>query len=198
MARERITLDHDGGVSSVDATPQMQVSWDHLYSAARMQIPDGAYHLGRGVIAAGQDSNSAWTQMENGERLCADLVIGADGVGSAVRCSMLPDVRGPNYAGYVAWRALVPERLLPATSSTVLSDCFAFYHMPGGQALGHTVSSVDGQLEPGKQRYNGIWYRRSPDLDAILTGQDDRVHRYSLPPSRRQVRQGPRAGGSSP
>lgn len=136
VARERITLDHAGSVASLIATPQMQVSWDHLYIAARTAIPDDAYHLGRGAIAAGQDGAGAWLELEGGERIRADLVIGADGIGSAVRRSMLPDVRGASHAGYVAWRALVPERLLPTSASEVLSDRFAFYHMRGGQVLG--------------------------------------------------------------
>ncbi len=38
----------------------------------------------------------------------ADLLVCADGVGSPARRRLLPDVR-PAYAGYVAWRGMVPE-----------------------------------------------------------------------------------------
>jgi 2-polyprenyl-6-methoxyphenol hydroxylase-like FAD-dependent oxidoreductase len=182
MARERITLDRAGAVTSIDATPQMQVSWDHLYVAVRMQIPDDAYHLGRGTVAAGQDDGGAWLELEDGTRIHADLVIGADGIGSAVRRSLLPQDSGPLYTGYVAWRALVPERLLPATAADMLSDRFAFYHMPGGQALGYTVAGARGELAPGERRYNAVWYRTTPDLPATLTDRTGRVHPYSLPP----------------
>jgi 2-polyprenyl-6-methoxyphenol hydroxylase-like FAD-dependent oxidoreductase len=182
VAQARITLDRDGSVASVMNTPQMQVSWDHLYIAARSAIPDDAYHLGRGAVAAGQDGDGAWLELEGGERIRANLVIGADGIGSTVRRSMLPGVHGPRYAGYVAWRALVPERLLPASASEVLSDRFAFYHMRGGQALGYTVSGPEGELEPGKRRYNAVWYRTTPDLQATLTDREGRAHPFSLPP----------------
>jgi 2-polyprenyl-6-methoxyphenol hydroxylase-like FAD-dependent oxidoreductase len=182
VARERITFDQDGVVTSIDATPQMQVSWDHLYVAVRMQIPDDAYHLGRGTVAAGQDGNDAWLEFEDGTRVHADLVIGADGIGSAVRRSMLPQDSGRSYAGYVAWRALVPERLLPATAADKLSDRFAFYHMPGGKALGYTVAGARGELAPGERRYNTVWYRSTPDLPATLTDRAGRMHPYSLPP----------------
>jgi 2-polyprenyl-6-methoxyphenol hydroxylase-like FAD-dependent oxidoreductase len=182
VARERITFARDGAVTSIDATPQMQVSWDHLYIAVRMQVSDDAYHLGRGTVAAGQEDDDAWLDLEDGNRIHADLVIGADGIGSAVRRSMLPQDGGPSYAGYVAWRALVPERLLSATAADMLSERFAFYHMPGGQALGYTVAGAQGELTPGERRYNAVWYRTTPDLPATLTDRAGRVHPYSLPP----------------
>ncbi len=182
VARERITFDRKGAVILIDATPQLQVSWDHLYVTVRMQIPDDAYHLGRGTVAAGQDDGGAWLELEDGTRIHADLVIGADGIGSAVRRALVPLDGGPLYAGYVAWRALVPERLLPATAADKLSDRFAFYHMPGGQALGYTVAGAQGELKLGKRRYNAVWYRMMPDLPATLTDRAGRVHPYSLPP----------------
>lgn len=183
VARERFTLDRNGAIASVSGPPQMQVSWDHLYLAARLEIPDDAYHLGRGAVAAGQDEAGAWIDLDDGERISADLIIGADGIGSAVRRSILPGDVAARYAGYVAWRVLVPERLLPVSASQVLSDRFAFFHMPGGQALGYTVSGAGGELTPGERRYNAVWYRTTPDLAATLTDRDGRVHSYSLPPS---------------
>ncbi len=182
VAKERITLASDGTIAAAGGPPQMQISWDHLYVATRMQIPDEAYHLGRGAIGAGQDAAGAWLELDHGERIRADLVIGADGIGSAVRRSMMPDAPGPRYTGYVAWRALVPERLLPVSAADVLSDRFAFFHMPGGQALGYTVTGANGELTPGQRRYNAVWYRTTPDLAATLTDRDGRVHPYSLPP----------------
>jgi hypothetical protein len=41
IARERFTLVRDGSVASLIDTPQMQVSWNHLYIAARTAISDG-------------------------------------------------------------------------------------------------------------------------------------------------------------
>ena len=42
-----------------------------------------------------------------GERVRADLLVGADGIGSIVRRLLHPRV-APRYAGYTAWRATVP------------------------------------------------------------------------------------------
>ncbi|MFF1348298.1 FAD-dependent monooxygenase [Streptomyces sp. NPDC058322] len=38
----------------------------------------------------------------------ADLVIGADGINSAVRRALFPDHPGPSYAGFTTWRVVVP------------------------------------------------------------------------------------------
>ncbi|MGX1883099.1 FAD-dependent monooxygenase [Streptomyces sp. NPDC055287] len=38
----------------------------------------------------------------------ADLVIGADGIGSAMRRALFPDHPGPAYSGITTWRAVVP------------------------------------------------------------------------------------------
>lgn len=43
----------------------------------------------------------------------ADLVIGADGIHSAVRGVLFPDHPGPSYAGFTAWRVLVPAPAEP-------------------------------------------------------------------------------------
>lgn len=182
VARERIVLGRSGEVLQRDPRPQMQISWDRLYLAVRQVIASQDHHVGRAVVAAGQDAGSAWLELDDGARVVADLVVGADGIGSAVRASIIPEDRGPSYAGYVAWRAIVPERLLPKTAAQTLSDRFAFYHMPGGQALGYTVPGAKGELEPGLRRYNAVWYRRDNDRNTTLTDRNGLTHPYSLSP----------------
>jgi 2-polyprenyl-6-methoxyphenol hydroxylase-like FAD-dependent oxidoreductase len=182
VAHERITLDGAGHVTQRNRAPQMQLSWDHLYLKTREAADEKAYHLGRAVIAAGQDALSAWLDLDDGTRVAADLVIGADGIGSAVRRALLPNGSDPNYAGYVAWRALVPEGRLPSLAASALSDRFAFFHMPGGQALGYTVAGANGELELGRRRYNAVWYRRTDHLASTLTDREGRTHLFSLPP----------------
>jgi 2-polyprenyl-6-methoxyphenol hydroxylase-like FAD-dependent oxidoreductase len=182
VARERITLDRTGAVLSHDPTPQMQVSWDHLYVAARAGIASDRYHLGAAVVGAGQSTDTAWLILGDGTQVDADLVVGADGIGSAVRSAILRRDDGPQYAGYVAWRALVHEQRLPGSAADLLSDRFAFFHMPGGQVLGYTVAGPGGELDTGERRYNAVWYRKSPDLPAVLTDNAGRTHPFSLPP----------------
>lgn len=182
VARDRITLDRAGAVLHRDPHPQMQMSWDRLYLAVREGLDDGIYQRGKAVSAAGESAGAAWLQLEDGQRIEADLVIGADGIGSAVRRAVIGRDPGPSYAGYVAWRALLPEHLLPYIAAQALSDRFAFFHMPEGQVLGYTVAGPNGEVEAGKRRYNCVWYRRVPDLVQALTDGHGRQHPFSLAP----------------
>ncbi|MFJ8792308.1 FAD-dependent monooxygenase [Streptomyces sp. NPDC102462] len=43
-----------------------------------------------------------------GEEWEADLVVGADGIRSAVRTALFPDHPGPVYAGFTTWRIVIP------------------------------------------------------------------------------------------
>lgn len=181
-ARDRITLDRGGGIAHRQARSQMQISWDALYLAVRNIMPDSCYRTGATVDAAGTDGDRAWLRTADGESVAADLVIGADGIGSGVRGSMF--ARGevePRYAGYVAWRFLLPETDLASISVDTLSERLAFYNMTGGQALGYLVAGPRGEIERGRRRYNCVWYRRIAGLRELLVDRSGQLHLYSLP-----------------
>ncbi|MCX4849455.1 FAD-dependent monooxygenase [Streptomyces sp. NBC_00893] len=66
----------------------------------------------------------------------ADLVIGADGIHSAVRRALFPDHPGPSYAGFTTWRIVVP-----ASGRT-----FAPHETWGRGALWGTQPLKDGRI----------------------------------------------------
>jgi len=165
VAKERIVLNRAGTVVHRDPTPQTQLSWDTLYELFRGLIPTDDYRLNepvRGVVAA---EDHAIAQLENGQEMRFDLVIGADGVHSATRRAVAPGESENSYVGYVTWRGLVPELALPPLARDVLVERFAFYTGPGEHALGYLVPGAGGELEPGRRRYNWVWYRSMPDAD---------------------------------
>ncbi|MBB6252068.1 FAD-dependent monooxygenase [Nitrospirillum iridis] len=183
VARERIFLDRDGGIAERHATPQTQISWDHLYRTIREKLRDDDYRLGRPVRAVFQDADGARLSFADGGQEEADLVIGADGLGSVVR-EAVTGVPSPNsYAGYVAWRGLIPEDRVPPEAA-LLRDRFAFYMMPRSHALGYLVPGPSGETAAGARRYNWVWYRPVPAaaLPATLTDADGRFHPHSLAP----------------
>ncbi|MDF0488349.1 FAD-dependent monooxygenase [Sphingomonas sp. H39-1-10] len=182
VARERIFLDLDGSVAGRVATPQMQISWDHLYSGLRDLLGERDYTLGRLVAGAGQGNGAAWLEFEDGSRETADLVIGADGVGSAVRGAVIGMEQHARYTGYVAWRGIIAESALPEPVADILLDRFAFYTADRTQALGYVVPGPAGELDIGRRRYNWVWYRRADDLAATLTDRAGRAHPFSLAP----------------
>lgn len=70
--------------------------------------------------AAGEPAVVSWQQEEagqgeNGRESESDLVVGADGMWSAVREALHPQVR-PRYSGSTSWRAIVPARALEGTA----------------------------------------------------------------------------------
>ncbi len=183
VARERIFLNRDGSVRQRLRVPQAQISWDLLFNAFRSLVKDAQYHSGVSIVRAHSEANSATLHFEDGSSDTADLVIGADGIGSAVRSVVAPGT-SPHYAGYAAFRGLAPESQLPEESADVLSDRFTFYDAYRTQVLGYLVAGPDGCIAPGQRRYNWVWYRPMTQkmLDKALTSDSGEMRIYSAPP----------------
>ncbi|AKU98373.1 Salicylate hydroxylase [Labilithrix luteola] len=184
VARERVYLSRDGGVASLMRSPQTQTSWSALYSALREAFPKEHYHAGETLVSIEQDASAVIAHFEDGrssER--AELLVGADGAGSTVRQLMLPDIE-VRYAGYVAFRGLVPEGELPAKAREVLSERFAFFEFPGSHILSYLVGGDDHSTDRGARRFNWVWYRNmAPSrLEEVMTDRDGRVRERSVPP----------------
>ena len=182
VARERIFLDWNGGIQRIVQAPQAQMSWDLLFQAWRDQIPSQYYHLASGTASVSTSQDYAEIYMSDGSAHRADIVIGADGIGSAMRAMVAPDFR-PRYAGYAAFRGLSPERELPEQSADLVSDRFTFFDAPGLQYLGYTVAGADGSTQPGERRYNWVWYRQlTPRQFAkALESSDGEQRSFSAP-----------------
>jgi 2-polyprenyl-6-methoxyphenol hydroxylase-like FAD-dependent oxidoreductase len=79
VANERIFFDRSGEISERHRTPQMQISWDHLYRSFRHFVEADAYITGRFVRSVVQHEAGASLLFEDGGEESCDLVIGADG-----------------------------------------------------------------------------------------------------------------------
>src|SRR3954468_7852690 len=105
--RERVTLDREGGVLGDLAMPQVLTSWSRLYQLLHgllAKLPEVEYRQGIVVQSLQQDANRVLLQTSAGS-FEGDLLVAADGLRSAVRQQLWPQVQ-PEYAGYVAWRGL--------------------------------------------------------------------------------------------
>ena len=183
----RITLMRDGTVLGEHALPQLMMSWDRLYRLLRDAFPDHCYHGGMVVESFDQDERGVRVRFTDGASERADWLIGADGIRSAIRRQLLPELE-PAYAGYVAWRGLIEERAMSAAARTILGDRLAFCLPAGEQMLGYPVPGADESVAPGRRRYNVVWYRPAAGmarLPQLLTGRDGRRYDLALPP--RQV-----------
>jgi 2-polyprenyl-6-methoxyphenol hydroxylase-like FAD-dependent oxidoreductase len=150
-----------------------------LLEVLRRALPPGVLVTGARAVAAdptgvaGQDLSVAYP----GGAAAGDLVVGADGIHSAVRGWLFPDHPGPRYAGYTAWRLLVPPPR-PGPDQAVAGEtwgpgqrfglaplpdggtyCYATAVVPAGQHAG----DGDGELAELRRRFGG-WHEPIPAL----------------------------------
>ncbi|MEV0556942.1 FAD-dependent monooxygenase [Streptomyces sp. NPDC050597] len=73
------------------------------------QLPEGTVRTTAEAALAdpGDDGRPARVSTPDGE-LEAELVVGADGIRSAVRLELFPDHPGPVYSGFTTWRVVIP------------------------------------------------------------------------------------------
>ncbi|MDE1568626.1 FAD binding domain-containing protein [Aquabacter sediminis] len=185
-AVERIFLDRAGEIVHRQRTPQTQLSWDVLFRTFRDLVPDARYRIKAQAVAVEPDAAGARVRFADGHEERADLVIGADGIGSLVRAAVSGPEAHPRYVGYATWRGLVPETHVPAEAARQLFERFAFYESPGSHILGYLVPGADGSIAAGRRRYNWVWYRRytPQELRHVLVDVDGLARPFSLAPGR--------------
>jgi len=183
VASRRI-LDHNGIITAARDCAQVLTAWERVYRILRDLFGDADYRRGQALADFTQDADGVTARFAGGETMRADLLVGADGFRSTVREHCVPGVP-LRYAGYAAWRALVPEASLPAD---VLRDVFpymAFGLPPGEQFLAYPVAGDDNDLRVGHRRLNVIWYRPADESTALrdlLTDTHGKTHALSIPP----------------
>lgn len=182
-SEHRLVLRPDGSVKSKHHAPQVQTSWSLIYSTLRKAFGDEHYHQGHALSAIEQPApGRVIARFDNGHEVEADLLVGADGGNSTVRRLIWPD-EVPSYAGYVAWRGLVPEAAVPELTRQVLLGNFGFANNRHSHILGYLVPGEGNDTRPGKRFYNWVWYRvaDAQALRSIMTDVQGRDRGYSVP-----------------
>ena len=182
-ARERVFLDAEGGIADRIPMRQMLTSWTSLYAAMRRHFPAEHYHQGAELTGFEDRGTHVTARFADGQEQTGDLLVAADGAGSLVRRTLLPDVEA-SYAGYVAWRGLVDEADMPDEAASVLADRFAFFEYPNSHILDYLVPGEHDAVEAGQRRYNWVWYRNAGEarLAELLTDRNGRARAASIPP----------------
>jgi salicylate hydroxylase len=75
-------------------------------------VPQTSIQLGKRCTLVESRNGSAGLSFEDGTSTEADVVVGCDGIRSAVRACIFGG-HGPYYAGTMCWRALAPSNALP-------------------------------------------------------------------------------------
>jgi salicylate hydroxylase len=83
-----------------------------LHRLLSEELPRDIIHLGKRCATVETRNDTAALSFADGTSAEADVVVGCDGIRSAVRASVFGG-EGPHYAGTMCWRALAPTNALP-------------------------------------------------------------------------------------
>ena len=178
-----VFLNRKGEAYDVRPTVRLMSSWGRVFRSLRDLMPDGSYRLNKSLTCIEQGAAGVTALFADGTREHGDILIGADGGRSTVRELFLPGAQ-PEYAGYVAWRAMLDERDVPPAIHAQLFEKYTYCLPPGELFLGYPVPGRNNETEPGKRAYNIVWYRpTTPEqLADFCTDASGTSHGTSIPP----------------
>lgn len=136
--------------------PTIAVARSHLHGVLSRALPPRTIRSGAKVASFRQDEEGVQAVLTDGTVEHGDLLIGADGLHSAVRRELLGD-KPPRYNGYIAWRgqAEVGDRTVPPGTFRALFGPglrFTYYDIAPGVV--HWMSVANGP--PGGSDGPGI------------------------------------------
>jgi 2,6-dihydroxypyridine 3-monooxygenase len=180
-------LEQDGSEAYADRRVYRFSAWNTIYRVLHDAFPAESYRLGHELAGFTSREHGVQLTFTDGEVCTTDLLVCADGIGSASRQGLFPEV-APVYAGYVAWRGTVPESELGPAAFDALHDAITYQVLPHSHILVYPIPGLDGSVEPGHRLMNMVWYRNVPEaeLAEFLTDRQGVPREVSLPPG--QVR----------
>jgi len=159
-------------------------SWNAVYSSTLAHFGSSEYHLDSEVVDFSQSSESVSILLKNGRSITADLLVGADGIGSFLRDRLVPTNRSV-YAGYVAWRGMIPESKLPSYFIERLGDAITYFVYPNSHILVYPIPDHEGRVTPGDRLINFVWYcnyQSGEELTSLMTDNNGLLREVSIPP----------------
>lgn len=135
-----------------------------LLSAA---LPEGVVNLDHRCVELSQHGDRVEVQFHNGTITDADVVVGADGIHSAVREAILGP-ESPRFSGHVAYRGLVPAARLAHLGLEIVASSwwgpnhhFVHYFVGAGARYHNWVA-----VTPGEWRIES-WTARGEVIEAL-------------------------------
>lgn len=180
---DRVCVDRAGSELHRNAWGHTMSAWANVYRPLKDRLPASRYHFGKGFASLAREGGGIIARFEDGSHARADLLIGADGLRSAVRAQLFPGLE-PAYAGYVAWRGIVEESALPPAARARLGSEYWFVLPPGEMMLCYQVPAKDPAREGSGRDWNYVWYRplAAPALRDLCTDASGRDHGNAMPP----------------
>ncbi len=161
-------------------------SWNTVYRRLLGALGRDRYRLGHEVASWTPAGQAVVVHLADGSSIEADLLVCADGVGSSARGKLQPQA-SPRYAGYVAWRGMVPEGELGPALAGRLGEAITYHVLANSHILVYPIPGLDGSVAPGERLINFVWYRNyleGEELDELLTDRDGHGRELSVPPGK--------------
>jgi len=181
-ALERQVLDENGHAVLTYANDTIFTSWNYIWRQLKAHFNPDKYFYGYELEGIKYGKDSVVANFKNGETRTADLVVGADGYNSVVREYIVPK-REPQYAGYVAFRGLIPEEEMKKEDIAFFANRFSIYPYEHSHLLCYLVPGPQGELTPGKRLFNWVWYlnKSHPALEKLMTDKNGLTRKYTVP-----------------
>ena len=116
--------------------PHLTVHRADLLAIIASGFPAERIHLGHRLVGLADKGDRVEAWFENGARIGVDVLVGADGIHSAVRAALLGE-EAPRFAGCVAYRGLVPADRIADLGLELGSQSWVG---PGGHLVHYFVS----------------------------------------------------------
>ncbi|MDF6022412.1 FAD-dependent monooxygenase [Streptomyces sp. JH34] len=162
-----------------------------LIGLLRARLPESALHTGTPatLVAPGEADGRRAVVRTPSKDIEADLVIGADGIGSAVRATLYPSHPGPAYSGFTTWRVISPGlgRTFGSHETWGRGALWGSHPLKGGGIYAYAAAAVpaggraaDDEKAELLRRY-GDWHDPIPGIiSSVGPGQVLRHDVYQL------------------
>lgn len=177
-------VDRSGKIISSDVDRFHFSGWSTIYRALIAEYGRDRYHFDHEVTGLEQDGNGVVAKFADGTTSDGDLLIFADGFGSTGRAILLPNVE-PQYAGYVAWRGVMPESQLSEKARSDLADSMIYQVLNSGHILVYAIPDKDGRTDPQHRIINFVWYRNyemGRAFEDLMLDQEGSMRTGTVPP----------------
>jgi 2-polyprenyl-6-methoxyphenol hydroxylase-like FAD-dependent oxidoreductase len=183
VTRYYTCLDKLGSIFREVPLRRTMSAWACFYRPLKDYLPAECCNFGMRLTRVEPDRAGVAAVFADGSRIRADVLIGADGHRSTVRNQFLPEVK-PTYAGYIAWRAIVPADRLHDQTRELLTERYVFCLADDQLALAYPVPKNQVDQRPGRYGFNVVWYRTTDmeTLKRLCTDSQGRQHLGAIPP----------------
>ncbi len=134
-AREMWRTPLAGECERLYGAPFLHAHRADLHAIFARDLPPEAATLGAACTGVVQGANSATAVFTDGDTFEADLIVGADGIHSAVRTALFGD-QPPQFTGNMCWRATIPFDAQPLD---YVSPDASFWLGPHGHVVTYYV-----------------------------------------------------------